>query len=77
MVSWIQTWLTDRRQRVIVEGEISNWKPVLSGVPQGSVLVPIPLFIFIDDLEDDLSSKVLKFTSDTIVFRTVKILAGR
>ena len=44
MVSWIQAWLTDRRQRVIVEGEISNRKPVLSRVPQGSVLGPILFF---------------------------------
>jgi len=44
MISWIQAWLTDRRQRVIVEGEISNWKPVLRGVPQRSVLGPILLF---------------------------------
>ena len=50
-VNWIR--LTDRRQTVIVEGDISNWKPVLSGVPQWSVL-----FIFINDLDDDLSSKV-------------------
>ena len=32
MTSWIQAWLTDRRQRVILDGEISNGKPVLSGV---------------------------------------------
>ena len=57
--------MTDRRQRVIVEGEISNWKPVLSGVPQGSVLGPILFWIFINDLGDDLSSKVLKFADDT------------
>ena len=72
IISWIQTWLTDRSQRVIVEGEISNYKPVFSGVPQGSVLRPILFLIFINDLEDVLSSKVLKFADDTKVFRTVK-----
>ena len=54
MISWIQAWLTDRRQRVIVEGEISNWNPVFSGVPKGSVLAPILFVIFINDLDDDL-----------------------
>ena len=41
IINWIEKWLTHRRQRVIVDGEISNWKSVLSGVPQGSVLGPI------------------------------------
>ena len=67
MISWIQAWLTDRRHRVIVEGKISNWKPVLSGVPQGSVLGQILILIFINDLDDDLSSKILKFANDTKV----------
>ena len=38
VINWIEKWLTHRRQRVIVDGEISNWKSVLSGVTQGSVI---------------------------------------
>ena len=71
LINWIEEWLTHRRQRVIVAGEISNWKSVLSGVPQGSVLGPILFLIYINDLEDDISSKVLKFADDTKVFRRV------
>ena len=73
VINWIEKWLTHRRQRVIVDGESSNWKSVLSGVPQGSVLGPILflIYIYINDLEDDISSKVLKFADDTKVFRKV------
>ena len=38
IVNWIEQRLTDRRQRVVVDGEVSSWKSVLSGVPQVSVL---------------------------------------
>ena len=47
VINRIENWLTHRRQRVIVDGEISNWKSVLSGVPQGSVLGPILFLIYI------------------------------
>ena len=43
----------------------------MSGVPLGSVLGPILFLIYINDLEDDISSKVLKFADDTKVFRKV------
>ena len=71
VINWIETWLTHRRQRVIVYGEISNWKSVLSGIPQGSVLGPILFLIYKNDLEDDISRKVLKFADDTNIFRKV------
>ena len=71
VINLTEEWLTHRRQRVIVDGEISNWKSVLSGVLQGSVLGPTLFLIYIDDFEDDISSKVLKFADDIKVFRKV------
>ena len=47
VINWIEKWLTHRRQRVIVDGEISNWKSVLSWVPHVSVLGPILIYIYI------------------------------
>jgi len=72
MIRWIQTLFTYRRERNS-RGEISTRKPVLSGVPQESVLSPILCLICVNDLDDGFSSKVLKFADDTKVFRTVKI----
>ena len=71
ITDWIKQWLTDRRQRVVVDGEVSNWKSVLSGVPQGSVLGPILFLIYINDLDDNITSNVLKFADDTKLFRKV------
>ena len=70
-INWIEQWLTDRRQMVVLDGEVSNWKFVLSGVPQGSVLGSILFLIYINDLEEGVTSKLLKFEDDTILFRTL------
>ena len=47
IIKWIEQWLNDRRQRVVGDGEVSSWKPVLSGVPQGSVVGPILFLIYV------------------------------
>ena len=71
IIDWIEQWLTDRRQRVVVDGEVLNWKSVLSGVPQGSVLGPLLFLIYINGLDYNITSNVLKFADDTKVFRKV------
>jgi hypothetical protein len=67
LLTWIRAWLTGRRQRVVLNGESSDWEEVLSGVPQGSVLGP-PLFtVFIDDIDlvVELIDILRKFADDT------------
>ena len=72
IINWIGQWLTDRRQRVVVDGEVSSWKSVLSGVPQGYVLGPILFLVYINYLEEGVTGKILKFADDTKLFRKTK-----
>ncbi|CAM5108276.1 unnamed protein product [Natator depressus] len=62
---WIRNWLKGRLQRVILKGELSGWREVTSGVPQGSVLGPILFNLFITDLGTKSGSVLIKFVDDT------------
>ena len=64
----IESWLSDRKQRVVINGKCSGWSEVSSGVPQGSVLGPILLVIFINDIENGICGNILKFADDTKLF---------
>ena len=71
ILSWIKDWLCDRQQRVVLNGFMSDWSSVCSGVPQGSVLGPLLFVLFINDIDTCVSSKILKFADDTKLFRKV------
>ena len=61
---WIDSWLTGRMQRVVLNGIKSGWENVLSGVPQGSVLGPLLFLIFVNNIDEGLQNRVLKFADD-------------
>ena len=50
---------------------MSSWVPVTSGVPQGSVIGPILLLVYINDIPAKLQSKVRLFADDTFVYMAV------
>ncbi len=73
-LAWIRSFLQNRTQRVLLEGSGSQWTPVLSGVPQGSVLGPLLFLIFINNIADDLTdgTSCRLFTDDCLLYRSIR-----
>jgi len=69
---WIQTWLTQRTQQVVLDGEYSLPAPVLSGVPQGTVLGPLMFLIYINDISEQASSPLHFFADDCLLYRVIR-----
>ena len=67
----LEDFLHNRKQRVILNGQASEWQMVSSGVPQGSVLGPLLFLIYINDIVDNINCDVRLFADDKSLFSIV------
>ena len=72
LLSWLQAFLTQRTQAVVLDGESSKPTKVLSGVPQGTVLGPLLFLLYINDLPDIVGSNVRLFADDCLLYRIIE-----
>lgn len=69
MLKWMYAFLCYRRQRVVVDGSRFRWVSVDSGVPQGTVFGLILFDIFINDIANDINSKIRLFADYCVCYR--------
>ena len=74
LLSWINSFLSNRRQSVVVEGTSSSPMPVISGVPQGTVLGPLLFLVYINDISEDLTegTEIRLFADDSLLYRKIE-----
>ena len=71
LLNLLSSFLHNRKQRVILNGQISEWEYVKAGVPQGSILGPLLFLLYVNDLPNNLKSNVKLFADDVSLFSVV------
>ena len=66
-----ESYLSDRRQRVVLQGVYSEWLPVTSGVPQGSILGPLIVIVYSNDIQTYIQKSNLALFADESKLQTV------
>ena len=74
LLSWIEAFLTGRKERVVLNGHCSTWSDVVSGVPQESVLGLLLFNIYVNDIPDVVSSPILLFADDIKIFDALRLI---
>ena len=68
LLDWFRSYLSDRKQRVCMDGYCSTWNSINAGVPQGSILGPYLFLLFVNDIVDVVSNKIKLFADDTSLY---------
>ena len=72
LLRWLSSYLSNRTQRVVLNGQSSEWSCVKAGVPQGSILGPLIFLIYINDIIDQIGTNIRPFADDTSLYITVE-----
>ena len=70
---WFSSYLSDRRQRVVLNGIFSDCMAVFAGVPQGSILGPLLFLIFINDIVKSIGASIRLFADDSSLYIIVDL----
>ncbi len=71
LLLWFRNYLTTRRQRVVLNGIYSNWLPVTSGVPQGSILGPLLFIVYMNDLDNVITCDYKMYADDVTLYHRI------
>ena len=72
LLKWFKSYLSNRRQRVVLNGLASGWTFSMAGVPQGSILGPLLFLVYINDIVNELQAHVRLFADDTSLYIVVE-----
>ena len=67
LLKWLRFFLTQRKQRVVINGAYSDWVDVTSGVPQGTVLGPLLFLLYVNDLDSVVKYSTIKLFADDVL----------
>ena len=68
LLQWFSSYLSGRKQRVVIPGASSDWANIQAGVPQGSILCPLLFLLYINDIVVNIKANVRLFADDTSLY---------